>query len=366
MVKTSIAIAAALVLLSGCAPRTANQEVSNDVQELRLKDYAPTSIFNIPVTEVPQAKYPVIDMHSHDYASTPGEVAAWVATLDACNIDLVNVMHCEWIGAPFDEMVERYGAYPDRFAIWCSLDYTDFDKEDWSERAIARLEELHSKGAVGIGEMVDKGLGDTYARPVSGLGIHIDDPKLQPVLKRAGELGMPVNIHLAEPIWMYEELNNHNDGLMNGANWKVDTTIEGCYDYNEIMAAFERAVAANPNTTFIACHYMNMTNDYPRLGALLDKYNNLYVDIGARIGESAVIPRASRRFIMKYADRVLYGTDNGMSPDMYRFTFRILETDDEHIYQPDFGYHWSYSGFYLPNDVLHKIYRDNALKIIKR
>ncbi len=63
---------------------------------------------------------------------------------------------------------------------------------------------------------------------------------------------------------------------------------------------------------------------------------------------------------------MLYGTDNGMAPSMYRMTFRLLETDDEHIYNPDFGYHWSYSGFDLPAKVLKKIYRDNALRMLKK
>ena len=194
----------------------------------------------------------------------------------------------------------------------------------------------------------------------------MDDPRMKPLLERCGALGMPVSIHIAEPIWMYEPLDEHNDGLMNGATWAVDTSVEGCRDYDELMATFERTVAAYPATTFIACHYLNMNQDLDRLGALLDKYPNLYVDLSGRMGESAVTPRATRRFLLKYADRVLYGTDNGMSSDMYRMTFRLLETDDEHIYNPDYGYHWAYAGFDLPDDVLRKIYRDNAARILKQ
>lgn len=132
----------------------------------------------------------------------------------------------------------------------------------------------------------------------------------------------------------------------------------------ELIATFERTVAAYPRTTFIACHYLNMNQDLDRLGALLDKYPNLYVDLAGRMGESAVTPRATRRFLVKYADRVLYGTDNGMDKAMYRMTFRLLETDDEHIYCPDYGYHWAYSGFHLPDDVLKKIYHDNAARLL--
>jgi len=363
----------AALLLAAC---TTTQETASDkgggnsdarkaaVAELKLKDYRPQSIFNIPVTKVDRARYPIIDIHSHDYADTPEQLREWVRTLDSVNVAEVHVLHCNWIGDSFEEWQAEYAPYKDRFRLWCCFDYTDFEAGDWAERAVAYLEKCHALGAVGVGELVDKGMGDVYARPVPGEGIHMDNPRLKPLLDRCGELGMPVSIHIAEPIWMYEPLDSTNDGLMNGATWAVDTSADGCRGYDELMAAFERTLAAYPNTTFIACHYLNMTQDYERLGALLEKYPNLYLDIAGRIGESAVTPRATRRFILKWADRLLYGTDNGMSADMYRMTFRILETDDEHIYNPDYGYHWSYSGFDLPDDVLRKLYHENAARLL--
>lgn len=361
-----------LLLLSIYGPTTAQPAATDfqtrkaDVQELKLKDFAPQSVFRIPVTQVDKARFSVIDAHSHDYAETDEQIREWVSTLDACGIVKTNVMHCSWIGRTFEEVVERYAPYKDRFAFWCCFDYTGFGSPDWAARAVARLEECRRLGAVGVGEMVDKGLGDTYARPVSGEGIHLDDPRLKPLIERCGELGMPISIHIAEPIWMYLPLDAHNDGLMNGASWAVDTSAAGCRNYEELMATFERAVAAYPRTTFIACHYLNMNQDLGRLGELLDKYPNLYVDLAGRMGESAVTPRATRRFLVTYADRILYGTDNGLSPEMYRLTFRLLETDDEHIYNPDYGYHWSYSGFGLPDEVLKKIYHDNAARLLNQ
>ena len=354
-----------------CAPRTeksADEKTPREIAgEYLLKDCDPVSIFNVPVTLVDRAKYGVIDMHSHDYNNAdPEKIAAWVKTMDECNIRHTHVMHCEWIGAPFEESIAAYGKYPDRFSVWCSLDYTDIEAADREERAKAHLDRCKALGAFGIGEMVDKGLGDVYARPVKGTHIHLDHPKMQSVLEYAGKLGMPISIHVGEPIWMYEPIDLHNDGLMNGANWAVDTTVEGCYDYDGVMECFVNAAKAHPNTPFIACHYLNMSHDWERLGKILDECPNVYVDISARIGESAATPRATRRFIEKYADRIFYGTDNGTSADMYRFTFRILETADEHIYQPDFGYHWAYSAFDLPDKVLRKIYYENAEKFIKK
>ncbi len=356
-------------ICGSCAPKVEKELTSREIAgQILLKDFKPVSIFNIPTTEVNTPKYGVIDMHSHDYNDCdPAKIAEWVKTMDACGIRHTHVMHCEWIGMPFEQMIEAYtGAYPDRFSVWCSLDYTDIEAEDWEERAKAHLDKCKALGAFGIGEMVDKGLGDEYARPVKGTHIHLDHPKMQSVLEHAGKLGMPISIHMAEPIWMYEPIDNHNDGLMNGANWKVDTTVEGCYDYDEVMECFVNAAKAHPNTIFIGCHYLNMNQDYPRLGKILDECPNVYLDISARIGESAVTPRATRRFLEKYADRIFYGTDNGTSAEMYRTVFRFFETDDEHIYEPSFGYHWAYSAFDLSDKTIRKIYYENAEKLIKK
>lgn len=102
-----------------------------------------------------------------------------------------------------------------------------------------------------------------------------------------------------------------------------------------------------------------------RLGELFARYPNFYADISARYAETATIPRFVSRFYARYADRLLYGTDMGASPQMYRITFRELESLDEHFYEIEqFGYHWSMNGFGLPNSVLKRVYRDNALKIL--
>ncbi len=71
------------------------------------------------------------------------------------------------------------------------------------------------------------------------------------------------------------------------------------------------------------------------------------------------------RFFNTYQDRMIYGSDMGTNSAMYRITFRILESDDEHFYeQALFGYHWALDGYGLEEEVLEKIYRKNALKIL--
>ena len=107
-----------------------------------------------------------------------------------------------------------------------------------------------------------------------------------------------------------------------------------------------------------------MNHDLVYLGEMLDKYPNMYIDIAARVAESAQTPRATRDFIIKYQDRILFGTDNGMEAPMYRNIFRVLETNDEHFYVPELYYHWYLSGFNLPDEVLEKVYNKNAQRIL--
>ena len=352
----------AALALAACSAPKGTEEAANPADKILLKDFAPVVVNNIPVTQVDRAKFDIIDMHAHDYAENLEQVAQWCKVMDEVGVLNTAVMHCSWIGRPFEEYVEAYAPYKDHFRFWCCFDYTGIDTPEWPENAIKTLERCKELGAIGVGELGDKGEGDTYARPGDGKDIHIDDPRVKPLIEKAGELKMPISIHIAEPYWMYLPMDETNDGLVNAVTWHVDTA--NCYGYNKLMESFENALRENPNTIFIACHYLNMTHDLPRLGALLDKYPNMYFDISARVAESAHTPRATREFLIKYQDRALFGTDNGMEAQMYRNIFRVLETNDEHFYIPDYGYHWALSGFNLPDEVLKKLYHDNAERIL--
>ncbi len=115
----------------------------------------------------------------------------------------------------------------------------------------------------------------------------------------------------------------------------------------------------------MACHFANLDYDLTRRGDLFARYPNFYADISARYAETATIPRFVSKFYSRYSDRLLYGTDMGANPQMYRITFRVLESLDEHFYEIEqFGYHWSMNGFGLPDSVLERVYRENALKIL--
>jgi len=338
---------------------------AQNADNLLLKNFRPVSIYKIPVTHINKAAFPVIDMHSHDYAKTDKEVEQWVKNMDSCGIEKTIILSCA-TGAKFDSIVHKYAGYGNRFEIWCGFDYTGYDKPGFGPAAVKELERCYRMGARGVGEEGDKGFGLYYSEPVQAIGMHFDDPKMKLLFEKCAELDMPVNIHVADPIWMYEKMDSTNDGLMNAETWKVDMTRPGIIGFDALIQSLENAVKNNPKTAFIACHFANLNHDIDKLGRLLDKCPNLYADISARYAESATIPRYMKAFYEKYQDRLLYGTDMGFDTSMYKITFRILESKDEHFYEIGlFSYHWALNGFGLSKEVLNKLYHENAIRILK-
>lgn len=333
-------------------------------ENLLLKNYRPVSIYKVPVTNVEKSRFPVIDVHSHPYAESIAQVDQWIKTMDACGIEKTLIL-THFTGAKFDSVYAVYSRYPGRFEIWCGFDYTGYDKPGFGPAAVAELERCYKLGARGVGELGDKGKGLFYCKPAAW-GMHLDDPRMDPLLEKCADLKMPVNIHVADPIWMYQPMDSTNDGLMNAYEWRLDNQ-PGIIGHEGMIRILENAVKRHPRTIFIACHFANCEYDLNKLGILLDTYPNLYADISARYAETAPIPRFVKKFYERYQDRLLYGTDMGMDADMYRITFRILESEDEHFYETgQFGYHWALSGFGLPEKILKKIYRDNAQKILNK
>lgn len=334
--------------------------------QLLLKDFKPKSIFNIPETRNRRYDFPVIDMHSHAYAESSTELGEWVSLLRTLNIKKTIILTAA-TGAKFDSLFDIYSRHGDLFEVWCGFDYSGIGTPDWPAKGIAELERCFRKGAKGVGELGDKGYGELYSYPRKGKGIHIDDGRIKPLLEKCASLGMPVNIHVAEPQWMYERMDSTNDGLMNAYTWRVDTTGSGFLNHDQLVLTLENAVRQNPATTFIACHFANCESDLSQLSVLLKKYPNLYADISARFGETAAIPRYMKSFYRTHADKLLYGTDMGMHGSMYQTTFRILETADEHFYEQELlNYHWPCHGFDLDVKTLKAIYSGNATKILQR
>lgn len=328
---------------------------------LLLKDYRPESIFKVPVTIIKKAKYPVIDIHSHPFVKSEAQLDKWVRVMDSCGIQKTVILTYTY-GKKFDSLAAFFSKYPGKFILFCGFDYNGYNKPGYGPGAVKELERCYKEGARGVGELGDKGKGLFYCKPPAW-GMHIDDPRMDPLLEKCAELRMPVSIHVGEPQWFYEPMDSTNDGLMTAFAWRLDKQ-KNILTLDQELKALEHALIKHPKTIFIACHFANQVTDLSKLGRLFDKHKNLYADIAARLGEVSTIPRYARSFIEKYNNRLLYGTDNEPDMQMYEMTFRILETNDEHFYNFDYGYHWCLYGLGLNNETLKKIYRDNAEKLL--
>lgn len=354
------------VLLFGAIGLSAQQRQIREPglqDSLLLKDYRPRSIFNIPSSSPQQAKYPAIDMHMH--APRGGNLDS-IATALLKNMDEAGVQKTilfSGTGQSFDQMVRAFGKYKDRIELWCGIDYTGYEKPDFGPACIAELERCVKMGARGVGEISDKGSGLSRG---SGPAMHFDDPRMDPVLEKIAELGLPMNVHIGDPKWMYEPMDEHNDLLYEAYYYRLDNK-KNILGHSEVIATLERTIKKHPGITFIACHFLNCTYDLSILGKMLDKYPNLYSDISQREAYVASIPRFAKQFMEKYSDRLVWGTDQGYSLPMYRNSFHILETLDEHFYAWDVSNTpWCLYGLGLSDLTLKKLYRDNALKLLKK
>jgi len=337
---------------------------SGPMDEVLLKDYQPESSLVVQQSVVDRARVPVIDVHTHVYAETPEEVEAWVRTMDEVGIERTIVLTGA-TGADFDRLADLYlKRYPERFQLWCGLDTGDSGAADYPERAARELERCYAKGARGVGELSDKGWGfgggqkDPLPRDKR---LHPDDPRLDLFWEKCAELKLPVNLHIADHPSCWRPLGSH---------WERTPDFQGFNLYGkdvpsieELMASRDGLLTRHPKTTVIACHFSNQGHDLATLATVLDRFPNLYVDISARDYEIGRQPRTASRFLEKYADRIVFGTDMGRDKEMYQGWWRLLESSDEFI--PGRLW-WRLYGLELPEPVLRKIYRETMLTLLNQ
>jgi predicted TIM-barrel fold metal-dependent hydrolase len=355
------------VLLLACGARAfaqggraGNQEAIKAMEGISLKDYAPESSLIVPEHHPAKAKYPAIDVHAHVYATTPQEVAEWVRTMDETGVQTTVVLSGA-TGAQFDHLVELYlKPYPGRFILYCGLDTKDIKAPDYPQRAVAELERCYRKGARGVGEMSEKGSGYARGGPVPRAErLHPDDPRLAPFWQKCAELKIPVNIHMADHPSAWKPADNHQERSPRFQQY--NQYGKDVPSYEEVLAMRDRLLDSQPKTVFIACHFSNQGNDMATLSKVLDKFPNLYVDLSARDYEIGREPRTAAKFLERYQDRVMFGTDQGREKTVYQAWWRLLETPDEYIPGPNW---WRLYGLELPDQVLAKIYRDNAKRLL--
>lgn len=325
-----------------------------------IAEWTPKSSLVVQQTDVPKARYPVIDVHAHIYAQTPAEVAEWVSVMDQVGIEK-SIILTSTTGERFDQAVALYlDPYPDRFVIFAGILRERVNDPDYPQRAVAELERNYRLGARGLGELTDKGLGlsgDASLTPEQRL--HPDDPRLDLFWAKARELNMPANIHFADHPSAWEP-PDHTQERTPGFQ-RFNQYGRNSPSHAEVLQIRDRFLKRHPDNIVIACHFSNQGHDFASLAKTLDTFPNLYLDIAARQYEFGRQPRAAAAFFNEYSDRLLFGTDRGREADMYRSFWQTLETADEYL--PGQSW-WMLYGLDLPDSVLHALYRNNALRLL--
>jgi predicted TIM-barrel fold metal-dependent hydrolase len=340
--------------------------------ELYAHEFQPRSELVVPEHEVLRAKFPAVDAHNHlpvadAQRSHTRDLDQLIREMDMLNLQtIVNLT-----GGSGDVLRENLDAldraYPGRFKTFCNLDWTGFGEQGWVTAAVDQLDADIRAGASGL--KIFKSLG-LRVRDPSGELVMPDDPRLTPIWEKVAELGVPVLIHTADPVAFFRPLDRFNE-RWDQLNRRPDWHFHGSEypSFEDLIAALYRLIAAQPQTTFITAHVGCYPENIGFVSQMMDRYPNMMTDISARIAELGRAPYSARAWFLKHADRILFGTDNTPQPSMYQTHFRFLETADEYFsYSPGAEIpptgRWQIYGIDLPDEVLKKVYHDNAARLL--
>jgi predicted TIM-barrel fold metal-dependent hydrolase len=359
---------------------------------LDLRDFQPRSMLKVAVTRVPRARFPVIDFHTHlgtsaenvsgvphgeqrKFRAAAGEL---LPVMDRANLrTMVNLTG--GIGSGLRESIAQYQtAHPGRFLTFTEPRWSAINDSNYSREQAQEIESASRLGARGVKVLKTLGL-YLRERVASGRLVAIDDRRFDAMWEACGATRLPVAIHVGDPDAFFlpidrfnerfEELNNHPDWSFHGRDFP---------SARQLYEARNRVFARHPKTVFVALHVGNNAEDLGYVSECLDRYPNMHVEPGARIGELGRQPRTARQFFDRYQDRILFGTDavpHGVQTPqqifgeaLYEIYFRFLESDDEYFDYapaptPPQG-RWRIYGIHLPDSILRKVYHDNAARLL--
>jgi len=347
---------------------------TNPQSDLYLSDFKPHPQLVVKETQINQPKYKVIDAHNHLGEQFGGgwchrPVDELLEVLDEARVEVLIDLDGGWGELILHARLDKFkAAEPQRFAFFGGVDWLQWiDQGDrFGEWAAKRFRAQVARGAQGLKVWKDFGL---RVKDQHGNLVPVDDERLNPLWAEAGELGVPVVIHVADPVAFFEPLDRSNERweeLHAHPDWHFPSPPYPAF--MTIVNQLANLVLRHTETTFIGAHMGCYAENLAWVAQLLDQASNFYVDISARLGELGRQPYTARRFFIHYADRILFGTDFPAEVARYRLFYRFLESDDEYFNYglgqlPTQG-RWQIYGLYLPDEVLAQVYYRNARRVI--
>ncbi len=350
---------------------------------IALPEFQPKSMLHVAEHPVARAKFPVVDVHTHlfglgrkaapDSPEANAELTQVARDMDACNLQtLINLTGGNSEAIP--AIRKTMELFSGKFLTATEPAWLRVSQPGYAQWQADELAKCKQEGAVGLKVLKTLGLGVRE----NGKLLKIDDARFDPMWEAAGALGLPVLIHTGDPGAFFTPIDRFNERyeeLQNHPDWSFyDRDFPKRGDLHE---ARNRVAARHPRTKFIYLHVGNDAEDLAEVGGWLDRYANVNVEIGARLGELGRQPRTSRKFFERYQDRIMFGTDatfdagkeypqQDLKPAMYRCYFRFLETGDEYFdYAPSAvppQGRWKIYGIALPDVILKKVYHNNAAR----
>lgn len=370
------------VVLAALAPSDGRGQLldGRDGRDLALDQFRPRSMLKLEEHPTRRAKFPVVDVHFHGRFKLPQTAEAlddYVRIMDEQRIAVSVSLDGHW-GEEIDEHRSFFAQrHPGRFVVFANIDWQGAGKADapatWAcnqpdfvQHVVERLRDAARRGACGVKIFKTFGLG---FRNADGSLVKIDDRRFDPIWRACGELKLPVLIHVADPAAFFEPIDQYNERweeLKRHPEWSFHGP--GWPRRDELLQAFIAVVERHPRTTFIGAHLAGNAEDLRAVGAWLDKYPNLLVEIAARIAELGRQPYTARKFFLDHSDRILFGTDGPRTRERLYPHWRLLETWDEYFPYADEPFPpqglWNIDGLGLPDDVLRRVYYENACRVI--
>lgn len=349
--------------------------------KMDVETYNPKSTLVIKQHLIKRAKFPFIDVHNHQWDMPNQDLKALLNNMDGLNMKvmvnlsgrgykIINNYHGHeffsvnepgYLNRSLDNIRKNGNG---RLLLFTNLDFLGIDDPNWTKNTVAQLEKDVKNGASGLKIYKELGL---EVLDKNGKRVQVDDPRLDPVWEKCGELHIPVLIHTGEPIAFFDKMDASNERWLELKTHPDRARPRSRYPtWQQVMSEQHHIFQKHPHTLFIAAHFGWLANNLDALGKMLDTMPNVYTEFAAVMEEIGRQPKNARAFFIKYQDRILFGKDTWSVPE-YGFYFRMLETEDE--YFPALRkYHafWGMYGLGLPDDVLKKIYYKNALKLFPK
>ena len=337
-----------------------------------IGDYSPVSTLVVPENPRYKSKFPFVDVHSHHWDMPVKDLSKLVTEMDSLNMAyLINLSGSgfgafsgkqELMDLNLTKSLENVNEnYPDRFGVFLNLDLAKIDKPDFEKNNIMQIENAVSQGVIGL--KIYKNLGLTL-RDSRNIRVPVDDDRLSHIWETCAKFNIPVLIHSGEPKAFFDPVDKFNERWLHAREKPRSFRPSDKYPtFDQVMYEQEQLFKKHPTTTFINAHFGWYGNDLGRLSKQLSELTNVYVEFGAVINELGRQPNTARRFFEDYQDRILFGKDI-YKMDEYYIYFQVLETDDEYIeyYRKRHGL-WRLYGLNLSDEILKKVYYQNALKI---